>query len=117
MTTTNMHLAELISELKKVSSQNEADIWKRIAYDLEKPTRQRRIVNLSKISRYCNDDEVIVVAGKVLGSGELNKKITIAAYQFSDQAREKIKEAKGTSLDISELIRKNPKGKQIRIMG
>ena len=117
MTKTNIQLANLINDLKKVSVQNEADIWKRIALDLEKPSRQRRIVNLSKISRYCNDDEVIVVPGKVLGSGELDKKITIAAYQFSEQAKEKIKEAKGTSLDISELIKNNPKGKKIRIMG
>ncbi len=117
MTTTNTQLAELINDLKKVSSENDAGIWKRIAYDLSKSTRQRRIVNLSKISRYCTEDEVIVVPGKVLGSGELNKKLTIAAYQFSDQAREKIKEAKGTSLDISELIKKNPQGKKVRIMG
>jgi large subunit ribosomal protein L18e len=117
MTTTNTQLAELISDLKKAGSQNESDLWKRIAYDLEKPTRQRRIVNLSKISRYCSEDEVIVVPGKVLGSGELNKKLTIAAYQFSDQAKEKIKEAKGTSIGIAELIKKNPKGKKVRIIG
>lgn len=117
MTTTNTQLAELISNLKRASTQNEADLWKRIAYDLEKPTRQRRIVNLSKISRYCNEDEVVVVPGKVLGSGELSKKITIAAYQFSEQAKEKIKEAKGAHIGIDELMKKNPKGKKVRIIG
>ena len=117
MTTTNTQLAELIHELKKASNQNDAGLWKRVALDLEKPTRQRRIVNLSKISRYCNEDEVVIVPGKVLGSGELTKKITIAAYQFSDQARDKIKEAKGTSIGIVELIKKNPKGQKVRIIG
>ena len=113
----NIHIQQLVDELKKVSSQNKADIWKRVAYDLEKSTRQRRIVNLSKISRYSSDDEVIVVPGKVLGSGELNKKVTIAAYQISEQAADKVKQAKGTILTIAELAKKNPKGNKIRIIG
>jgi large subunit ribosomal protein L18e len=117
MTTTNQNLAELINELKKVSTINKVDLWKRIASDLEKPTRQRRIVNLSKISRYCSEDEVVVVPGKVLGSGDLSKKITVAAYQFSEQAIAKIKEAKGTTIDLQELIKKNPKGQKVRIIG
>lgn len=113
----NVYLQQLIDELKKVSSQNEADIWKRVAKDLEKSTSQRRIVNLSKISRYSTDNEVIIVPGKVLGSGELTKKVTIAAYQFSEQAIEKIKQAKGTIIKISELAKKNPKGNKIKIIG
>ena len=117
MTTTNTQLAELISDLKKASTLNKAELWKRVAYDLEKPTRQRRIVNLSKISRYSNEDEVILVPGKVLGSGALDKKITIAAYQFSEGAIDKIKEAKGTSIGIDELVKKNPKGNKVRIIG
>lgn len=113
----NAYLQQLVDELKKASSQNEADIWKRVACDLEKSTRNKRIVNLSKISRYSSDNEVIVVPGKVLGSGELNKKVTVAAYQFSEQAAEKIKKAKGTIIAINELVKKNPKGNKIRIIG
>lgn len=113
----NIYLQQLVEELKKASSVNKADVWKRVASDLEKPTRQRRIVNLSKISRYSDENEVIIVPGKVLGSGELDKKLTIAAYQFSDQAIEKIKEAKGQIIKITELIKKNPKGNKIKIIG
>ncbi len=117
MTTTNTHLAQLIADLKKASNQNDVDLWKRIAVDLERPTRQRRIVNLSRISRYCDENEVIVVPGKVLGSGEIDKKITVAAYQFSEQAIQKIKDAKGVSMQISELVKKNPKAQKVRIIG
>jgi large subunit ribosomal protein L18e len=52
----------------------------------------------------------------VLGTGELNKKITVAAYTFSEQAIQKIN-AKGKAMSIKELVEKNPKGNKIRIMG
>lgn len=117
MTTTNMQLAKLIADLKKVSAQNEVDIWKRVAIDLERPTRQRRIVNLSRINRYCDENEIVVVPGKLLGTGDISKKVTIAAFQFSEQAIQKVKDAKGTIIGIDELAKKNPKGQKVRIIG
>ncbi|GAG29486.1 unnamed protein product, partial [marine sediment metagenome] len=45
---TNEHLRKLIAELKKLSIEQNAAIWKRIALELERPTRQRRIVNISR---------------------------------------------------------------------
>jgi large subunit ribosomal protein L18e len=52
----------------------------------------------------------------VLGSGELNKKLTVAAYTFSEQAMQKIN-AKGKAISIKELVEKNPKGNRVRVMG
>jgi len=57
------------------------------------------------------------VPGKVLGTGEISKKITIAAHTFSSSACDKILNAKGEILTISELIKKNPKGSKVRILG
>ena len=48
---TNIILLKLVAELKKRSNEQEAEIWRRVANDLERPTRQRRVVNLSSISR------------------------------------------------------------------
>ena len=92
-------------------------IWKRIALDLEKPTRQMRVVNLSKINRFCQANEAVIVPGKVLGTGELDRKITIAAYNFSKQAVEKIGKSQGTTYSIYEFMKKNPKGAKTRIIG
>ncbi len=114
---TNPVLLDLIAELKKRSNEQSANLWKRIALDLEKPTRQRRIVNLSKISRYTKENEVIIVPGKVLGSGVLNHKLTISAFQFSDQAKEKIEKAGAKIVTLLELSKENPEGKKLRIMG
>lgn len=107
---------ELLQLLKKTAIENNAPVWKRVASDLEKPTRQRRIVNIFKLEKYCKDNDVVVVPGKVLGTGELNKKLTVAAYTFSGQALDKIS-AKGKAMSIKELVKMNPQGKRIKIMG
>ncbi len=114
---TNQRLRELITELKRISSEGNIKLWKRVALDLEKPSRNRRIVNLSRISRHTKENETIVVPGKVLGSGLLNHKITIAAYDFSDGALDKINRANSTAIKIEELMKGPIKGKRIRIIG
>lgn len=113
----NPILLRLVMELKKRSNEQNASIWKRVANDLEKPTRQRRVVNLSSISRYTKEDEIIVVPGKVLGAGNLEHKLTISAFQFSDGAKEKIEKVGAKIVPLLELSRENPNGKGIRIIG
>lgn len=115
--TTNPILQNLIHELKKRSNEQSLNLWKRIAKDLEKPTRQRRVVNLSRISRHTKENETIVVPGKVLGAGTLEHKLTISAFQFSDGAREKIEKAGSKVIPLLELSKDNPTGKGIRIIG
>ena len=114
---TNPLLSDLVRELKKRSIEQDVNIWKRIASDLEKPSRQRRVVNLSRIDRYTKDNETIIVPGKVLGTGSLNHKLTISAFQFSESAKEKITKAGATIAPLLELSREKPDGKKIRIIG
>ena len=91
--------------------------WKRIASDLEKPARQKRSINLSRINRYSNDKETIIVPGKVLGSGVIDHSITIAAFAFSKSALEQLKQRNCSVISIKELMEKNPKAKDVRIIG
>ncbi len=113
-----LELQKLINELKIIGNKNNVSLWKRVAKELEKSTRVRRSVNIYKIDKYTRDNEIALVPGKVLSMGELTKKITVAAYQFSDTAREKIN-SMGKAISIKELLEKNhnPKGKRIRIIG
>ena len=113
----NQQLRSLIKELKEVSASNNVSIWNRVASDLEKPTRLMREVNLTRLNRYCKSNEVVVVPGKVLSMGKLDKKITIAAYKFSNKALMKINESGSRAMSIYDLAKKNPKGSKIRIMG
>ncbi|MDD5182219.1 MAG: 50S ribosomal protein L18e [Candidatus Nanoarchaeia archaeon] len=111
--TTNPNLKNLIISLKKAQK----DVWTRIASDLAKPRRQRRTVNLSRINRYCAAKEIALVPGKVLGDGELTKKLTVAALNFSDDAKLKIEKAGGKTITITELLKTNPDAKGVRILG
>jgi large subunit ribosomal protein L18e len=112
---TNPQLQETITALRRKAYSEESPLWLRIAEDLERPTRQRVIVNLSRINRFAQDGETVVVPGKVLASGELDKKVTVVAFQFSQTAREKIAKT-GAAFCIDELADKGISGR-IRIMG
>jgi large subunit ribosomal protein L18e len=113
---TNPLLQGLIQELKKKSVEHGVNIWKRVANDLEKPSRKRRIVNLYKINEYTKDDETVIVPGKVLSVGDLDHAVTVAAFSFSGAALDKINK-KGKAMLINDLIKESPKGKKIRIIG
>ena len=80
---TNPQLIATIDTLKAKTRETEAAIWRDIALRLEKPKRNWAEANLSKLERYAQDGETIVVPGKVLAAGNISKKITVAAYDFS----------------------------------
>ena len=113
----NEYLIQLITELKKAAATQKAGVWSRIAEDLSKPTRSRRAVNTSRINRATAANETIIVPGKVLGAGPVDHSITVAAFSFSAGARQRIQEAKGKAVTIQELLKQNPQGKNIRIIG
>lgn len=113
----NPHTRTLISELKKLSAEKKAPIWKRVALELERPSRQRREVNLSRLQSYTNDKEIALVPGKVLGAGDLDKKITVAAWKFSGEAFNKIQAAGSKAISIPQLMKENPAGRRVRIIG
>ena len=113
---TNPLLMGLIEELKKKSVDQKVNIWEKLASDLSRPTRKRRIVNLSKINRYSKENETVVVPGKILSVGQLTKKLNVAAFNFSKEAEQKINQV-GKTITIQQLIKDNPKGKKVRILG
>ncbi len=113
---TNPRTPVLIEALKEEARQNEAAIWRDVARKLEKPGKKYAQVNLSKINRYAKDGETVLIAGKVLGSGLLEKAVTVAAYNFSATAMEKITDVGGKCLTLEQILEENPKGSGIRIL-
>lgn len=116
-TKTNPGLRMLIQDLKKKSWENEAPIWRDIAKRLEKPTKARTVVNLSRIDRYANEGDTVIVPGKLLAAGAITKKVRVAAYNFSQGALEKVLAAGGECVSIDALADSNPKGTNIKILG
>jgi large subunit ribosomal protein L18e len=112
----NPGLNRLISDLKATSRDNGVAIWRDIAKRLEKPRRNYASINLSKINRHTGANDTVLVAGKVLGTGDLDHSVTIAALGFSGQAVSKIESAGGKCLKIEKLMEEHPKGSRIKIL-
>lgn len=113
---TNSSLKSLVIDLRKLSNKEDVKIWKRVGEDLLRATRQRREVNLFKIEKYAKTGETLLVPGKVLGKDELTKKVTVAAFRFSESAKNSINK-NGKAITIRQLMKENPKGSKVRIFG
>jgi len=114
---TNPELLDVVRFLRKKSVEGEAAIWRDVAEMLSASRRRRVVVNLSRLNRHTEAKETVIVPGKVLGVGHLDHSINVAAFSFSEQARAKVSKASGKCLSIQEVVRKNPKGTNVRIMG
>ena len=112
---TNPKLQNLIADLKSVSRDSGANVWLDVADRLEKPRRTHAEVNLGRIERYAQEDETVVVPGKVLGSGVLEKNVTVAAVDFSGTARTKIDQA-GEAVSLEQFAEQNPEGSNVRVI-
>ncbi|MFN3384877.1 MAG: 50S ribosomal protein L18e [Archaeoglobaceae archaeon] len=112
---TNPRLVKVIDLLLEEGAKNNSNLWKVVAEKLASPTRRWAEVSLSKIDRYARENEVIVVPGKVLG-GNLTKAVKVAAFNFSESAKEKITTTGGQWMRIEELVKVNPKGSGVRII-
>jgi large subunit ribosomal protein L18e len=108
---------EMIADIRRRSFENQSRVWKAVAEELNRPRRKRFEVNLNRLEKYAKANERIVVPGVVLGSGEIKKKLIVAAFRFSGKAREKIEKSGGECLSVEEMLERNPKGRGIRMMG
>ncbi len=112
----NPNLIALIKNLRKQSYDEGVAIWKEVAIKLEKPNRNHAEVNIEHINKHTEEGEAVVIPGKVLSDGKLDHKVTVAAYGFTKNAEEKIAKAGSEAISIEELMEKNPKGSNVKIM-
>ena len=113
---TNPQLLALIDALKQSAREQQAPIWKEVARRFEAPSKNHAEVNLSRLSRSTGSNDVVVVPGKVLGTGSINHPICIAALSFSETARAKIVTASGKIATLDEIIDMRPSGSNVKII-
>ena len=106
----NSKLIETILEAKKKEK------WLEVAGIISGPRRKRINLNLNEINAKTNEKEKIIVPGKVLSQGEINKKIKIIALSFSEKAKEKLKKSGCEFSNILTEIKSNPSAEGIRIL-
>ncbi|MEM2141652.1 MAG: 50S ribosomal protein L18e [Candidatus Thorarchaeota archaeon] len=116
MGTTNPNTLALIRALRRASVQHNAGIWKRVAEIVSRPARKRVVVNVGEIERHTHDGDLVVVPGKVLGSGNLNHRVTVAALSASASARQIIITAGGSLMTIEEMLKLAPTGAGVTIL-
>ncbi len=107
---TNPELVETIRKARK----NEK--WLEVAGILSSSRKKRAEINLDKINKESKEKDIIVIPGKVLSQGEINKKIKVVALGFSESAKEKLLNSKCEIISILEEIKKNPEAKGIKIL-
>ena len=90
--------------------------WKEVAKVLSGSTRLYSSVNLKDIDSKTKAGDTVVILGKVLGSGDLTKKLRIASLSISQSALAKLKKTKSESVTILDEIKANKKGEGIKII-
>jgi large subunit ribosomal protein L18e len=92
----NLQTQKLVENLYKLSKDKKKDVYATVAKMLESPTRNQTSKNLFNLQNmtYIVDGDIIVIPGKVLGVGNLEKKITIYAVGISESAKKKYKGVK-----------------------
>ncbi|MFX0197962.1 MAG: 50S ribosomal protein L18e [Candidatus Hodarchaeota archaeon] len=102
--------------LVKILNKSKVPIYRNIAKRIQAPRRKRPAINVSKLARHTKQDDIVIVPGKVLAPGQLDHKLTVAALNFSTQARKQIEAAGGSCLTIEELLEKNSSGAGVKII-
>ena len=90
--------------------------WRRVLELLQTASRKRVGVNVGRIAQYAKEGQLIVVPDKVLGTGTIKQKITVAAISFSQSAKKIIEAAGGKAITIAEAAKKNATGKDAVII-
>src|SRR6478736_6311788 len=99
-------LSNTIWTLRNALKKNKVPIWKAVI----------REVNVGQLAHVTKDKEVVIVPGKILGSGEISHKLTVWCINISEVATKKILDAGGKILPLDSLIKKYPDGKGVRII-
>jgi len=113
----NQIVFHMVKDLKQASRKNEAPIWSRLADLALKPSSSRRVVNLTRINQITKDNDILFVPGKVLGTGNISHKIILSSFSMSTTAAKKIIQTGGKILTYSDMIKKYPTGKGVKIFG
>ena len=116
MKKTNPRTIQLIRNLKKLSREQKAPIWRAVADTLGKPAQRWAAVNIGELARHTKESETVLVPGKLLGSGVLSHPLNVYSFSATESAKKFVKGAKGNYGRIEDLMQKNPKGSSVRLM-
>jgi large subunit ribosomal protein L18e len=112
----NSELKRVIRILNTESKKGGKAIWRALADDLNSPKRSRISVNLSRINRNTESGDIVAIPGKVLASGSLSHPLTVAAFSFSNGARQKITQSGSKAIFLVDLLEEKIEPSNIKII-
>lgn len=112
----NPVLSDAVVNLRSAYRKNKAPLWIAVAEMIQQPGSTRTEVNLSKIARHTQKGSVVIVPGKVLGSGSIDHEITLCAFSLSQNAARKVIDAGGKVMGIREFLKMFPDGSGVNII-
>ena len=102
--------------VRTIIAAKKAKAWASVAEDLSRPTRKKIVVNLDKINSETKAGDTIVVPGKILSWGNLERKVKLVGLSISDSALEKVNKGKSEFVILQQEIKLNPEAKGIKII-
>ena len=100
-----------------IISAKKQEAWREVAELLSRPRRKRLNLNLTDLNGVeAGDRDILIIAGKVLSEGNIDKKLKIVALGFSEKAKEKLLKTGCKITSIQEEIKSNPTGKDIKVL-
>ena len=113
----NALLRDAIVFLERHGRKKGAPVWEAASRALAAGSSKRIEVNVARISKVTEPAATVLVAGKVLGNGRIDKKVVVGAYSFSRSARKKIADAGGKAMGIREFVERYPEGSGVKLVG
>ena len=107
----------ILNEFLVNVDSSKAKFWQAVARNLKRPRRTTYEVNLHRLEQVADAELTNVVPGIVLGTGELTKKLNVAAWKFSGAAKQKIEKAGGKCWTLNQLWDTNKDGKGAKLVG
>jgi large subunit ribosomal protein L18e len=115
ITKDNKLLRSAIVLLERKGRSTKSAIWMEAARLLASGNVTWPEVNIARLARL-GDASAVFVPGKVLGTGNLERKLSVGAFSFSASARSKIEQAGGKALSVEEFVKKYPEGSGVALV-
>lgn len=115
ITKANKLLRSSIVMLERKARSGKVGIWREAATYLSSGAATWPEVNVGRLAKV-GDATAVFVPGKVLGTGNIEKKLNVGAFSFSASAKSKIERAGGKAFSVEEFVEKYPEGSGVALV-
>jgi large subunit ribosomal protein L18e len=107
----------IVWTLRRAFKKSKAPIWRVLEEHIKNHRSNKVEVNIDKLANLTTEGDIVIVPGKVLGSGTIDHKLTICTFSISRSAAKKIANTGSNIVTIDYLTEKCPDGNGVRIIG